>query len=128
MMAPLDVVSVICRDTSHDGRTCWVAAFSRNLTVDSGWHRLPAGRSDRAGFDHPAPENRAVWLSAEHQVLTESEVIEGASVREQQSLLCKLCGLKVSAWTGTLQPIFDKLHDAGVSSIELRQLAAIVAK
>jgi hypothetical protein len=100
-------VYVVCTDPSHQDRQVKVAMFQSDPLMDEPWTQVSAFRQD-------------TW-----QVRPmDPEVFQG---QHHQNLMCKLCGLKVSAKPRTLDPVLDRLHAAGVASIELRHLAGIIS-
>ncbi len=98
------VIRVVCTDQSHDGRTARIQTFAR---VEADAIGQPVQRW--------LPVGELEWLRSGGDVLG-----------TRPELPCPLCGLNVRVRLATLQPIFDKLADAGVSQVELVTLAHIL--
>jgi hypothetical protein len=98
-------VRVVCTDRSHDGRTAKIQTFA--------WVEADAVGQPIQEWQ---PVGELKWLRSGDE----------KALGTRPELPCPLCGLKVSVRLATLQPIFDKLADGGVSQVELVTLAHIL--
>lgn len=90
---------------------------------------------ERRGWKYPDEGSRVVWLDEQNMPIPMDPVQPAMPLdwdaspprRPVWGLRCKLCGLDIDVRPGTLRPILDKLHAAGVTFIELGALARILS-
>jgi hypothetical protein len=118
-------ITVFCDAPSHEGRRFkWVYARLNDPSAGRVWvdrtHVPKASLANqRPSFvvlqgNQPLSDDKALALTG------------GEESRHRYQFKCKWCDMS-RAWRGeNVDPIFDRLADAGVSEISLTRLAAIV--
>jgi hypothetical protein len=119
-------VQVVCTDPSHEGKRHKVQTFQRldlDGTMVAGYELRTVGTQRRWNLVGPFREDGRRTLRRDFP--------EAGDQDSHVNLPCRLCpngGAKVSARWDTLEPILDQLANAGVTSLELRNLAGIVSR
>jgi hypothetical protein len=124
-------VLVTCDEQSHKPGVR-IASVRRYVTNIPGWRVHPeGGRRHRHEFtqiddsgDNPRRSQRSNGSPTNRAGMFDRDAAEGFHRRSRME--CPRCSLTVVMREQTLAEVFDKLEHAGVSTITLRALGAIV--
>lgn len=115
----MPVVTVVCEERSHEGKRATVGSFEH---LSGRWRAtLTRSRGVDVNFDKSTHSD---LLDANDSPLHMGD--QSWPVRERYNLRCELCGFTVPARRERLDPILDRLADAGVSTVSVRALGAIL--
>jgi hypothetical protein len=119
-------IVVTCSDSGHEGKTANIIRFERG---DSGWLMGPVtvGGQHFGGQLWPRPYEQ--YLVGDTPVDPDGRLdpADRAAARSRMSAGCDLCGMRLDLKAETLQPILDRMAEAGVSRCELAHLVRIVS-
>jgi len=147
------VLTVECRDPSHEPRVAKIATWQEDLMTNGHRHNIviqTARRTTRDGTDLVKHQQRHVEIGrgsdgrivrdpgpnpvTETLVYTDDDTPlddpHGDLKRDRRfhyQLRCPLCDVNVSIRYETLYPVLEQLIDGGVSRIDLSRLGAILA-
>lgn len=152
---PERLLKVICQEPSHNGRETLITRFREEVAgtgervnidmvqsvrrtrsgveLTTQWTRhgdFNPGNSPKIGRN-PHPPSALLTLVDERGRPTDGRDRPAAASRDshwQYQLRCPTCGMNVSTRSTTLMPVLHKLFDADMLIVQLRSLAAIVAR